>query len=68
MLRTYRINFKKNWSVSPSKWVGFLTNLQLDMKELFNEMNVEKVSYDNLFSNIETTLETGNQTKVDEIL
>ena len=68
MLRTYRINFKRNWSVSPTKWNRFWSNLELDMLELKNEMDSESISFSDLFDHVEDILETGNKTKVDKII
>jgi hypothetical protein len=41
MLRTYRINFRKNWVIQPSVWNKFFTNLELDLIDLKAEFDAQ---------------------------
>ena len=55
MLRTYRINFQKNWSLQPSKWNAFLSNLEGDIKDLFAEIDGQTFSVNNIFTTLDAT-------------
>ena len=41
MLRTFRINFRKNWVCQPSKWNLFFGNLEADLIDLNNEIEAQ---------------------------
>ena len=53
MLRSYRLNFRKNWICQPSKWNLFWDNLKADMNDLMSEMESTDFSYDNINSKTE---------------
>lgn len=57
MLRTFRINFKKNWVCQPSKWNLFWENLKKDMEDLEAEMDAASFSFSNIHSEYEELVE-----------
>lgn len=53
-LRSYIVNFRKNWVLKPSIWNQFFKNMELDLIDLNNE--VEATDF------IPTTFHTANET------
>ena len=41
MLRTFRVNFRKNWVCQPSKWNLFFDNLKADLEDLNDEIEAQ---------------------------
>ena len=41
MLRTFRVNFRKNWVCQPSKWNLFFDNLKADLTDINDEMEAQ---------------------------
>lgn len=41
MLRTFRVNFRKNWVCQPSKWNLFFENLEADLNDLNDEIEAQ---------------------------
>ena len=44
MLRTFRVNFRKNWVCQPSKWNLFFENLEADLQDLNSEIEAQAFS------------------------
>ncbi len=44
-LRSYRVNFRKNWVCQPSKWNLFFESLQKDMEDMLVEMETTSFSF-----------------------
>lgn len=53
MLRSYKTNIRKNWSLSAKEWNDFFLYLSLDMIDIYNELDVFSESYQFLFDTTE---------------
>lgn len=67
MLRSFRINWRKNWVCDFKKWNLLWSNLQKDLEDLNNEMAVASFSFDNINSKVEEFVEkTGKYKRIKE--
>ena len=65
MLRTYRVNFPKNWVCQPSKWNLFWSNLEADMNDLLDEFDNTSFSFDNVnYKDEEIIIKVGKDDRV----
>ena len=65
MLRSSRINFRKNWVVQPSKWNLFWESLELDMRDILEEMSNTSFSYTAINSATEDIVQNaGKDTRI----
>lgn len=53
MLRSYEINIKKNWTLQPSQWNSFFTNLESDLNDIYDEMQAFTKDYSFIFKTSE---------------
>jgi len=56
MLRTSRINFRKNWACQPSLWNKFLDNLKADIEDLNDEISDQTFPFTDFNTSCETIL------------
>lgn len=56
MLRTYKINIRKNWCLQPSIWNNFFNRLKSDIEDLNTDMANQTFTVDEINTQLDSNV------------